>query len=148
MDMKFGIDANVKIELFGKNGQLKTSREIHNTVTSEGLAGIADQILASPSLGVITHMELGQGTGGTTKLNSYVAGSRVAFDSKTRDGAVITVEAEFAAGVGTGTITEAGTFDSATEDSGNMWMYASFSSINKTADDSLVITWTLTAATS
>lgn len=49
-----------------------------------------------------------------------------------------------AAGTGTGAITEAGIFDSATQDAGNMWVYSSFDVINKAAGDSLVVTWTLT----
>lgn len=141
---RFPVSANVRIELFGQDGALKESREIHNTVTTPGKQGAADQLLASPSLGKPTHMELGTGTGGTTKLNSYVADSRSALSSKTRDGAVVTMACTFAAGTGTGAITEAGIFDSATQDAGNMWVYSSFDVINKAAGDSLVVTWTLT----
>ena len=54
--------------------------------------------------------------------------------------------ATFAAGVGTGAITEAGTFDVVTQNTVNMWMYSTFSVINKGANDSLQITWTLTAS--
>jgi hypothetical protein len=54
--------------------------------------------------------------------------------------------ANFAAGTGTGAITEAGTFDVVTQNTANMWMYSTFSVINKGANDSLAITWTLTAS--
>lgn len=144
MKTNLGFNANVKIELFDEKNNLKAERLIHNTVTAAGKNGIMDQILASPSLGVITHMELGTGTGGTTKLNTYISGSRVAFTSKTRSTNEITVVGDFGADVGTGSITEAGTFDSATQDGGNMWMYASFTAIAKGAADTLKITWTLT----
>ena len=140
----FPVTANVRLELFAADGALKDSREIHNTVTTAGKNGAADQILASPSLGKPTHMELGTGTGGTTKLNTYIADSRSALSSKTRDGAVVTMACTFAAGTGTGAVTEAGIFDSATQDAGNMWVYSSFDVINKAAGDSLVVTWTLT----
>lgn len=138
------VHANVRIERRGAAGNLLDVREVHNTVTTAGKAGAADQVLASPSLGVPTHMELGTGTGGTTKLAAYIVDSRTALTTKTRDGAVITVTCTFGAGVGTGAITEAGMFDSATQDAGNMWAYASFSAVNKAAGDSITATWTIT----
>lgn len=145
-EFKFGVNANVLIELKDNNGNVVDTREIHNTVTNAGKYGIMDQILAAPTLAKMGWMELGTGTGGITALNSYVAGSRVAFDSKTRINNVITVVATFPAGTGTGSITEAGTFDVVTQNSGNMWMYASFTAISKLSDLSLTITWTLTAS--
>ena len=139
-------DVNVRFELFDQDGNLKLTREVHNAVTTAGKNAIADQVLASPSLGKPTHMELGTGTGGTTTLNAYVSGSRQALTSKTRANAVVTMVGNFAAGVGTGTITEAGIFDSATQNAGNMWVYATFTAIPKGANDTLQITWTLTIA--
>ncbi len=135
---------NVKLELFGTNGNLISVQEVHNAVTTAGKNGIADQLLASATLGKPTHMELGTGTGGSTKLNSFVSGSRQALTSKTRASNVVTMVANFAAGVGTGNITEAGIFDTATQDAGNMWTYASFTAIPKGVNDTLQITWTLT----
>jgi hypothetical protein len=135
---------NMVLELFDGNGNLKDRREIHNTVTTAGKNGVADQLLASPTLAKPGWMELGTGTGGTTLLNAYVSGSRVALTSKTRSGAVVTMVGDFAAGVGTGAITEAGIFDVVTANTVNMWCYSSFTVINKQAADSLKITWTLT----
>lgn len=137
-------DVNVKFELFDADGILKSVTEVHNAVTAAGKNGIADQLLASASLGKPTHMELGTGASGTTKLTTFVSGSRQAFTSKTRATNVVTMIGNFGAGVGTGNITEAGIFDSATPDGGNMWMYASFTAIPKGATDTLQITWTLT----
>lgn len=114
-----------------------------NTVTSAGLNGIMDQLLASPTLGKATHMGVGTGTPSATALGTEI-GTRDAFDSKTRSGAVVTHVSTFAAGNATGAITESGIFDAST--AGNMWMSASFAAINKGANDSLVITWTLTGA--
>ena len=132
--------------MFDVNGNLKTTREVHNTVVTAGLYGVIDQVAETPTLPVMGWMEVGTGTGGTTKLTAYIAGSRTAFDSSIRSNAVVTVITTFGAGVGTGSITEAGTFDVVTQDTINMWMYASFTAIPKGAGDSLVITWTLTAA--
>lgn len=139
--LKFRIDLH--LELFDENGLKKDERRHHNTVTTAGLAGIMDQLVASPALGKATHMGIGTGTPGATALGAEV-GTRDAFDSKTRSGAVVTHISTFAAGNGTGTITEAGIFDAST--TGNMWMSSSFSGIAKAAGDSLVITWTLTAS--
>lgn len=135
-------DVNMHIQLLDENGNQKDERFIHNTVTTAGKQGIADQILAAPTLSKVTHMAVGTGTPSATLLGAEVA--RVAFDSKLRSGAVITVVGTFPAGTGTGAITEAGTFDVATANTVNMWMSSSFAVINKGALDSIVITWTLT----
>lgn len=129
----------VVLELRGPNGALK-ERRTANTVTTAGKNGIADQILASPSLNKPTHGAIGTGTPGGTALGSEL--DRNAFTSKTRSGAVVTMVTDWAAGDGTGAITEAGLFDAASV--GNMWCSASFSVVNKAAADTLKITWTLT----
>lgn len=128
------------ITLRDRFGRFKARRVIHNTVTTAGKQGIADQVLASPTLGKPTHMAIGTGTGGTTTLNTEL--DRNALTSKTRSGAVDTMVGDWAAGDGTGAITEAGIFDASS--SGNMWMYQSFAVINKGASDTLSISWTLT----
>jgi len=143
---EFAFHHNVKLELRDADGNLKDIREIHNTVTNAGLYGIMDQILASPTLAKAGWMEVGTGTGGTTKLNAYIVGSRTALTSKTRNNAVVTFVCTFGAGVGTGAITECGLFDVVTQDTINMWLYSTFAVINKAAGDSLTVTWTLTAA--
>lgn len=135
-------DVNINIRVFDKNGNLKSESNTHNTVTTAGLYGAADQILASPSLTKMGWMAIGTGSPAATLLGAENA--RVAFDSKTRNNAVVTVVATFGAGVGTGTITEAGTFDVVTANTVNMWMSATGFSHSKGAGDSLVITWTLT----
>ena len=136
------LDSNMHIQLFDESGNIKDERFVHNTVTTAGKAGIADQILASPSLPKMGWMALGTGAPTATLLGAEVA--RVAFDSKTRGTNIVTVIATFPAGTGTGAITEAGTFDVVTANTVNMWMSASFSVVNKAAGDSIVLTWTLT----
>ena len=141
-DNTFADDFNMHIQLFGPDGELKSETFTHNTVTTAGKNGIADQILAAPSLPKIGWMAIGTGTPSGTLLGAEVA--RVAFDSKLRSTNVVTVVATFGAGVGTGTIIEAGTFDVVTANTVNMWMSATFGAQTKGALDSLVITWTLT----
>ena len=144
-DKKDGVSIkdNVKIVLKGPDGNVKHS-SVHNTVTTAGKEGAADQILAAPSLSKPTHMAIGTGTPAATLLGTEL--DRNALTSKLRSGAVVTMVADWAAGDGTGAITEAGLFDIATVNTVNMWASASFSVVNKAAADTLQITWTLTFA--
>ncbi|MET3349023.1 UNVERIFIED_ORG: hypothetical protein ABID57_000692 [Arthrobacter sp. UYEF1] len=135
---------NMHLVLRDENGNIKDERRVHNTVTTAGKNAIADQVLASPTLVKMGWMAIGTGSPAATLLGAEVA--RVAFTSKTRSGAVVTVVGDYAAGTGTGAITEAGTFDVVTANTVNMWMSASFSVINKGASDTLSISWTLTIA--
>lgn len=137
-------DVNMHLQLHDEYGNLKDERFVHNTVTTAGKAGIADQILASPTLVKMGWMAIGTGSPAATLLGVETA--RVAFTSKTRSGAVVTVVGDYAAGTGTGAITEAGTFDVVTANTVNMWMSAGFAAINKGALDTLSISWTLTIA--
>lgn len=123
-------------------GNVKTERKIHNTVTTAGKAAIADQLLASPTLGKPTHMGIGTGTPGASALGTEI--DRNALTSKTRSGAVVTMTGDWAAGDGTGAITEAGVMDASS--SGNTLLTTSFSVINKAAGDTLQIVWTLTVS--
>lgn len=134
---------NVKIVLRGPDGKVKHS-SVHNTVTTAGRQGAADQILAAPTLSKPTHMAIGTGSPAATLLGAEI--DRNALTSKLRSGAVVTMVADWAAGDGTGAITEAGVFDIVTANTVNMWMSASFAVVNKLAGDTLQITWTLTFA--
>ncbi len=131
---------NMHLVLRDALGNIKDERHIHNTVTTAGKNGAADQVLAAPTLGKPTHMGIGTGTPSGTALGTEL--DRNANTSKGRSGAVVTIVADWAAADGTGAITEAGTFDASS--AGNMWMSASFSVINKGASDTLSISWTLT----
>src|SRR5947208_13450962 len=104
-----GYKANVHIQLLDSEGKLKEERIIHNTVTTAGKNGAADQVLASPTLGKPTHMAIGTGTPSATALGTEL--DRNANTSKTRSTNVVTIVGDWAAGDGTGAITEAGTFD-------------------------------------
>jgi hypothetical protein len=147
-DMKKGqsesvtLHYNMHLRLYSKSGKLKAERIIKNTVTTTGKAGIADQLLASPSLNKPTHMAVGTGSPAANALGAEVG--RVAFTTKTRSGAVVTMVGDFPAGTGTGALTEAGIFDAGA--TGNTYTTASFSVVNKAAGDALTITWTLTVA--
>lgn len=133
--------SNVRFVLRGPDGKIKEIQEIHNTVTTTGKNGAADQILASPSLNKPTHMAVGTGSPAANALGTE--SDRNALTSKTRANAVVTMVGDWAAGDGTGTLTEFGIFDASS--SGNMWCSAT-GSIVKAAGDTLSISWTLTFA--
>lgn len=137
------IEDNVWIVLRDPDGRVKHS-SVHNLVTTAGKNGAADQILAAPTLNKPTHMAIGTGSPAATLLGAEI--DRNALTSKLRSGAVVTMIGDWAAGDGTGAITEAGIFDIATANTVNMWMSASFAAVNKLAGDTLQITWTLTFA--
>lgn len=137
---EFVLVDNIHITLRDADGNI-THESYHNTVTTSGKWGVADQILASPTLGKPTHMGIGSGTPSATALGGEI--DRNVLTSKTRGAnAVVTMVGDWAAGDGTGPITEAGIFDAASN--GAMWNSASFSVINKGASDTLSISWTLT----
>jgi len=138
------IKGKLHITLKDENGKVKEEREIENTVTTAGKYGIADQILASPTLAKVGWMAIGTGTPAATLLGAEI--DRNALTSKTRSNAIVTMVGDWAAGDGTGAITEAGLFDVVTANTVNMWCSASFSVINKAAGDTLSISWTLTIA--
>jgi len=143
----FSLSSNVTLELFSKDGELKDLREIHNVDTTLAHAMVADQFDDSPSIAKPGWMELGTGTGqdaANTKLAAYISGSRTANDSATATAADVVFVCTFAAGTGTGAVTEAGLFNVVTEDTTDLILVSSFAVINKLAADSLVITWTLT----
>lgn len=137
-------DVNMHLQLFDENGNLKDERFVHNTTKQAGLNSAADQLLAAPTLIKPGWMAVGTSTPAATLLGAENA--RVALTSKLRSGSVVTMVGDFAAGVATSAITEAGIFDVVTANTINMHYSASFAAINKGASDSLSISWAVTFA--
>ena len=144
---KFQIKGRLELRLFGPDGKLKDYRDIRNTVTALGDAHVADQMSDDSEVNM-SHMAIGTGTPTATALQTEL--DRNAFTSKTQgagadDNDVVYV-GNWAAGDGTGAITEAGIFNAAA--AGTMFVSASFAVINKGASDTLQITWTVTFGSS
>lgn len=139
---------DVAIVLKDKDGNVKESREIHNLVVSSGLEFICSR-MAGTSAGVMSHMALGSGTtaaaAGQTDLVS-ILGSREALDSTSASSNTITYVSSFEAGEGTGAVTEAGIFNASS--SGTMLCRTVFPAVNKQADDTMSVTWTITLTAS
>ena len=139
---------DVAIVLKDKDGKVKESRDINNLVVSSGLTYICSR-MADASAGVMSHMALGSGTtaaaAGDNDLES-ILGSREALDSTTASSNTITYVSSFEAGEATGAVTEAGIFNAAT--SGTMLCHVIFPVVNKQADDTMSVTWTITLTAS
>jgi len=141
---KVKVSGKVRLVLKDKNGKVKESREIKNLLVSSGLEFICSR-MAGTSASVMSHMALGSGTtspaAGQTDLVS-ILGSREALDSTTPSSNTITYVSSFEAGEGTGAVTEAGIFNAAS--GGTMLCRTTFSVVNKEADDTMSVTWTIT----
>ena len=139
---------DVAIVVKDKDGKVKDSREIHNLVVSTGLEYICSR-MAGTSAGVMSHMAVGSGTtaasAGQTDLVS-ILGSREALDSTSASSNTITYVSSFEAGEGTGAVTEAGIFNASS--SGTMLCRTVFAVVNKDADDTMSITWSITLTAS
>lgn len=129
-------------------GNIKHKEDINNLVVTSGKEWFA-QKLAEEAVNEMTHVAIGDGTANPAAANTDLAGNeivRVAATSKTRTGAAVEYIADFGAGVGTSAnINEAGIFDGS---SGTLMLArVKFSgTVNKAADDSLQITWTITVS--
>ena len=135
------------VRLIGPDGQVRAERRVKNLIVNNGRYGIADQLLATPTIGKPTHLAIGLGTTAPaltdTALVSEV-GTRVTVN-KTRTNNQVTLDGTFGAGNGTGAITEAGIFNAST--AGTMYSRITFAAINKGSNDSLQLTWTWTIGT-
>ena len=120
-------------------------RDIDNLVVTAGKNFVASRIVGTSS-GVMSHMAIGSGTtaaaAGNTALGSELG--RVSLTSGTASSAVVTYVAPFAAGTGTGAVTEAGLLNASS--SGTMLARTVFSVVNKGANDSMTVTWTVTVS--
>lgn len=141
---QMSVQGRLSVVLRDSNGQVKQSYEVPNLVVNTGLAYITSRMKDATD-DVMSHMAVGSGAtaadGGDTALETQI-GSRVALTSTTVTANEIEYVATFAAGVGTGAVTEAGTFNAAT--AGTMLCRTVFSVVNKGQDDTLQITWTIT----
>ena len=142
MKEQLEIKGNVNLVLRDGGGRIKARRVIHNTVPANGLAHVADQLSSAPGQAAMGWMAVGTGTPSATLLG--VETDRNALTSRTDAGAVVTYVGDWAAGDGTGALTEAGIFNVVTAATITMLCSASFAVVNKLAADTLKITWTLT----
>lgn len=135
---------NLHVVLRGPDGKIKKEGNHSNQVQTYMLTHVADR-LADVGENAMSHMSVGSGTGqgvAATSLATQLA--RLALDGGTPSHAagVVTYKRTFAAGEGTGTITEAGVHNAVS--GGSMGLYNDGLNYAKGAADSLELTWTLT----
>ena len=139
---------NDGLKLTGKlkialNGE--TVQEVDNLVVTDGKGYVASR-MEGTSATVMSHMAIGSGStaaaAGDSSLGTELG--RVALTSTNVSGAVVTYQATFAAGTGTGAVTEAGILNGSS--GGTLLCRTVFSVVNKGASDSMTITWTVTVS--
>ena len=142
------VTGKLSIVVRDESGAVKDQRDVNNLVVTTGKTFIASSLLKTTtnSPAAMSHMAVGTGAtaaaAGDTALGAEIAASRTALGTATSSGAVVTYAATFAAGVGTGAVTEAGIFNASS--AGTMMCRTVFSVVNKGANDSMTITWTVT----
>lgn len=145
------LSGQLNIVLKDKAGNVKDSVEIKNLVVNAGLAYIASRMTGTAKA-VMSHMALGSGTTAAAAAQTdlvSILGSREALDSITISGSnneKVVYVASFEAGDATGAVTEAGIFNAAS--SGDMLCRTKFNVVNKAADDTMSVTWTITLSAS
>lgn len=140
-------NGQLRVVLTGADGQVKEDHTLKNLVVDTGLNFIVNRMKDATAT-VMSHMTLGTGTtaaaAGNTTLETEISGARVALTSTTVTANQITYIASFAAGVGTGAVTEAGILNASS--GGTMLCRTVFPVVNKQAGDSMTVTWTVTVS--
>jgi len=120
-------------------------QEVPNLVVTAGKGYVASR-MKDASATAMSHMAIGTGStaaaAGNTALGSESA--RTALTSTTVSGADIVYVDTFAAGTGTGAITEAAILNASS--GGTMLCRTVFAVVNKGANDAMTITWTVTVS--
>ena len=116
---------------------------VPNIVVTDGKEYIASRMKDATAT-AMSHMAIGTGTTAAAAGDSALEteAGRVALTSTTVTSNAVAYVATFAAGTGTGAITEAGILNASS--SGDLLCRTVFSVINKGAADTLGITWTVT----
>ena len=138
---------HLTITVFDRNGNVKEAKTVPNLVVTVGKNYIASRMVGTAST-VMSHMAIGTGTAtpavGDTTLATEAGSGRVALTAFTASTNTVTATATFAAGQGTGAITEAAILNNVT--AGTMLCRTTFPVVNKAAGDSIAITWTITVS--
>lgn len=139
------IKGKLSVEHFDENQNLIDQRNVNNLVVATGKNYIASRMTSNANV-IMSHMSVGGGNVAATTSDTLLVGemARVVLDSTTVTNNVITYVATFPAGTGTGSLTEAGIFNSPSANSGAMLCRTRFDVVNKGAADVIVITWNVT----
>lgn len=136
----FKIRGEVTLELFEKE-KLVDIVKVRNTITTLGKEAIIAQLMGTPDKVGPGWFELGTGEPTSTLLGSYISSSRLPIAYTGRNGTELIMVVNYAEGVATGAITEAGIFNIVTENTAEMLASSKFNAINKSDLQSLLVTW-------
>lgn len=147
---KLKVTGKLSIKHVGKDGNVIREYKFKNLVVSTGLGFIAARLADSGAPDQMSHMAIGSSTS-SPNLTNTVLGTETGRAALTTAGGVpgsptatdITYTATFAAGVGTGPITEAGIFNASGTGAGTMLCRTTFLEINKGIDDTLAVSWVI-----
>lgn len=147
MRQRLTVQGHWHLQLLGPDGRVKDERRFKNLIVNDGLEALKDRMF-NPATVQDLFGFVAIGTGTTPETATDVAlQTESARDASTYTAGgvgVATVERTFAAGVGTGAITEAGLFDAAA--AGTMFNRKTFAAVNKAAGDTLKVTCTITVS--
>jgi len=137
------VTGELYIEVRNEFNEIIDTRYVPNLVVTTGRNWIIGRMTGTPPASM-SHMAIGSNdtapvVGQTTLLNQL---ARVALSSTNSTGNTITYTASFNAGVGTGSLVEAGIFNDPT--AGTMLARTTFGVLTKAAGDVVTITWTIT----
>ena len=138
----FKLTGKVHVTVTNEHGEVVEQRAA-NLVVTTGKNFTASRMVGVAS-NVMSHMAIGAGSNaaavGDTTLQTELA--RVALASSTATTNVVTYTATFGVGVGTGAVTEAGILNASS--AGALLCRVVFAVVNKGANDTIAITWTVT----
>ena len=136
------VTGELKVTLTKPDGNVHET-VVPNIVVTDGKEYIASR-MKDASATAMSHMAIGTGSTAAAAGDAALGNEagRVALTSTTVTSNAVAYVATFAAGTGTGAITEAGIFNASS--SGTLLCRTVFSVINKGAADTLGITWTVT----
>lgn len=139
----FKLVGKVHVTVTNEHGEI-VEQLAANTVMTVGKNFTASRMVGVAS-NVMSHMALGSSSANPTDPAQTALGAelgRVALTASTATTNVVTYTATFGTGVATGAVTEAGIFNASS--AGTMLCRVVFAVVNKGANDTIAITWTVT----
>jgi hypothetical protein len=139
--MKDTISLVGEVEILLNNQVVLEKKNLIVQVGKNFLASAVINNSTSPFVG----MAIGTGTNAASLSDTtlQIESVRAAFTTSSVSTNVVSLSNTYAAGTGTGAVTEAGIFNNSTS-GGTMLSRVVFSAVNKSAADTLTINWTIT----
>lgn len=133
----------LRVVLTGPDGVVKEEHEFKNLVVTVGKNFVASRMVGTTAA-VMSHMAIGSSATAAAASDTALGAElgRVALGSSTATTNVVTYTATFPAGTGTGAVVEAGILNAAS--AGTLLCRTTFAVVNKSANDAMSITWTVT----